>query len=561
MTAPQPAHPHTDPADLDRIDRAVRFIGANDSADVLAGMLPALTGTERDALAAHVSFAHAAVLVFPPGLDELRADLHDRGLAVGASVPSVVVRERLAARHGRTAASLEVGILRAPVRGADGGPREIEIFALAVPPGSGLEPVATAERVHQHEAHLAFEVTTPDPVVLAGLRGILLGAGRARSDGGGHNARENSTVLYFRTDAATGGAYHRLELNIRGHHPALLAEHCLPTDGPAEQLLRLMTGAWATQAIAVAAELRLADHLEQVPAPDTAQLAELTGTHPDSLRRLLRYLASLGVLRPDGGEYRTTSLGRLLRTGAEHSMHPLALLYGGPFYHSFGELGRAVRTGREAFEHVFGAHHFPYFAGHPELADLFDRAMAASAPMFHPVADLVDFSTAKVVVDVAGGNGELLSHILRAEPHLEGVLLERPHALEAARGVLTAAGCADRCRLEAGDFTEAVPSGGDVYLLSRVLHDWDDTQCLAILRRLAEAMPRHAELLIVERLLPTDGAPSLAVPWDVHMLCNVGGRERTAAHYGRLLADAGFELTGRTGLPLDGALLTARRSR
>ncbi len=560
MTAPLPTHPRTDPADLERIDRAVRFVGAHDSAGVLAGMLPALTGAERDALAAHISFVHAAVLVFPPGLDELRADLRDRGLAIGDAVPSVVVRERLAARHGRSAESLRVDILRAPVRGADGGACEIEIFALTAPPGAGLEQVAAGERAHQHEAHLAFEVTATDPVVLAGLRGLLLGAGRTRTDGGGHNAREGSTVLYFHTDAATG-PYRRLELNIRGHHPELLAEHRRTSDGPAEQLLRLMTGAWATQAVAVAAELRLADHLDRRPAPDTAQLAELTGTHHDSLRRLLRYLASLGVLRADGDTYRTTSLGRLLRTGEEHSLHPLAVLYGGPFYRSFGELGRAVRTGREAFEHVFGAHHFPYFAQHPELADLFDRAMAASAPMFHPVADLVDFSAAKVVVDVAGGNGELLSHILRAEPHLEGVLLERAHALEAARGVLAKAGCADRCRLVTGDFTEAVPPGGDVYLLSRVLHDWDDTQCLAILRNLADAMPRHAELLVIERLLPSDGTPSLAVPWDVHMLCNVGGRERTAEHYGRLLADAGFELTGRAGLPLDGALLTARRER
>ncbi|GAA5015080.1 methyltransferase [Kitasatospora paranensis] len=556
----------TDPADLERIDRAAAFIRGNDTGTVLAALLPGLAGPERAALAAHAAFTHAAVLVFPPSLAGLREELRARGLAVGPVAPSVVVRGRLAHRYGRPAASLEVGILRAPVTAADGSACEIEIFALAVPPGSGLDAVVEGERRDNHEAHLAFEVTDPDAVVLAGLRETLLTAGRTTADGGGHNAHENATVLYFRADAATG-PYSRLELNAAGHHAGVLAAHGRTPSGPAEQLLTLMTGAWATQALAVAAELRLADHLDTERPPATDRLAVLTGTHHDSLRRLLRYLAGLGVVTADGAaegadgpeRYRLTPTGRLLRTGTEQSLHALAQLYGGPFYRSFGALGHAVRTGREAFEEVFGAHHFPYFAARPELADLFDRAMAASAPMFGPVADLVDFGRAKVVVDVAGGNGELLSRVLRAHPHLEGVLLERPHAVEAARTTMTKAGCADRCRLVEGDFTEAVPEGGDIYLLSRVLHDWDDRQCLAILRRLAEAMPADAELLVVERLLPEDDSPSLAVPWDVHMLCNVGGRERTAAHYGRLLAEAGFEPTGRADLPLDGALITARR--
>jgi hypothetical protein len=125
--------------------------------------------------------------------------------------------------------------------------------------------------------------------------------------------------------------------------------------------------------------------------------------------------------------------------------------------------------------------------------------------------------------------------------------------------VLAEARCADRCELVTGDFTAAIPAGGDMYLLSRVLHDWDDQQCLGILKRCAEAMPDHAELLIVERLLPEDDSPSLAVAWDLHMMCNVGGRERTATEYHELLADAGFELTTRHNLPLDVALLRARR--
>ncbi|MGW1559273.1 methyltransferase [Streptomyces sp. NPDC002144] len=183
-------------------------------------------------------------------------------------------------------------------------------------------------------------------------------------------------------------------------------------------------------------------------------------------------------------------------------------------------------------------------SGH--LSVLFHRAMAASAEMFTPVPSLVDFSGVRRVVDVGGGNGALLARVLRAHDHLEGVLLERPEALEAARLEQLGAGLDGRCAFVAGDFTEAVPDGGDVYLLSRVLHDWDDERCATILRRCAEAM--------------RPGIPSPAVAWDVHMLCNVGGRERTESHYRRLLEETGFDLTARHELPLGASLLNAVRS-
>ncbi|WP_145794737.1 methyltransferase [Kitasatospora atroaurantiaca] len=553
-----------DPEDLKRIEEAVGFIRANDTGTVLAELIPGLGAEDRATVAAHCRFTHAAVLVFPETLAELREDLRDLGLAVGETTASVVVRDRLSRRYGRPGGSLEVGILRAPVRAGDGRPCELEIFALVVPPGSGLEDIVRGERAENHEAHLAFAVGAPDGVVLAGLRSMLVDRGRMVVDGGGYNAHEDGTVLYFAStdDLADGGPvrpYRRLELHAQGRHTESLAAQHREPEQPGKQLLQLMTGAWVTQAIAVAAELGLADQLAAPAGVSTEQLADRTGADHGSLLRLLRYLAGLGVVTPYGDSYRLTEIGQLLRTDVEHSMHPLARLYGGSFYESFGQLIHAVRTGREAFEHLFGKNHFDHFAEHPELAELFDRAMASSAAMFGPVVEGVDFSGARVVVDVAGGNGELLSRILRASPHLRGVLLERSHVIAAARGTMAKAGLADRCRFVVGDFTSAVPEGGDVYLLSRVLHDWDDRQCLAILERCAEAMPAGAELLIVERLLPEDDSPSLAVAWDVHMMCNVGGRERTADHYRRLLAAAGFDLTTWSELPLDGALLRARK--
>ncbi|WP_410093951.1 methyltransferase [Streptomyces sp. MS191] len=145
-----------------------------------------------------------------------------------------------------------------------------------------------------------------------------------------------------------------------------------------------------------------------------------------------------------------------------------------------------------------------------------------------------------------------------AHPTLRGVLLERPQVLAAARAHLAATGVGERCGYRAGDFAD-VPADGDVYILSRVLHDWDDDRCRSILRHCADAMPRHADLLIVERLLPADAAPSLATAWDLHMMCNTGGRERTADHYARLLEDHGLELAGHTPLALGAHALHARR--
>ena len=551
-----PGTDEIDATDRARLAQAVDFIESNDTGTVIAELLPCLSGDRADAVAARCGLSHAAVLVFPRSLSGLHDHLHTIGLTVEEISHSVVVRDRLCRRYGLPRDSVNVRILRAPISARDRKSCMIEIFALPVGGPGALEQLAACERASGQEAHVALEVRDPDAVVLSGLRSLLTEGG-LRSDGGGYSEHEDATVLYFRVGDRPEGIC-RLELIAAGHHPAVLAAHLgEPEEDPATRLLQLMTGAWRTQAIAVAAELRLADHIAGRPEATVAQLASATATDPDSLGRLVRYLAGLGIVECSHASVRLTELGELLRTDASPSLHALAVLYGGPFYESFGGLAHSVRTGGAAFDHVFDKHHFEYFAERPQLASLFDRAMASSASIFGRIADIVDLTAASVVVDVAGGNGELLAQILPAAPHLRGVLLERPHALEAARAKLQAVGCADRCQLVTGDFTTAVPTDGDVYILSRVLHDWDDQQCRLILQRCAEAMPPKAQLLILERLLPEDDSPSLAAAWDVHMLCNVGGRERTTGHYRRLLRESGFVLTGQHRLPLEFAVLQA----
>ncbi|MEU8638923.1 methyltransferase [Amycolatopsis sp. NPDC048633] len=540
------------PQDLDRLIAAKDLVRASDTDSVLAAALPSVPAAERAALGAHAPFSHVALLIFPATLDGLGEELARHGLETGPMRPSVVVRERLSRRYGVPAEDLTVGILRATVADRGGRPCWLEIFVLLTPPE--LAPIADAERRHGHEGHFALAVPRADPIVLTGLRAAI--AGQLRPDGGGYNGHEDATVLYFRDAHHPAPDYRRLELLCTGEFPGVLAAHRRESE-PGTELLGLLTGAWATQAVATAVELRLPDHL--ATTADLAALAAATGADRDSLGRFLRYLGTLGVVRATAAGYVLTEAGALLRSGVEGSMAALALMYGGPFYESFAALTEAVRTGEESYAKVFGAHHFAHLAANPALADLFHRSMAAGDAMFAELAHAVDLSAARVVVDVAGGNGALLSRVLDACPEASGVLMDRPEALAVAGPAL--ARHATRCTLVPGDFTEAIPGAGDVYVLSRVLHDWDDARCRAILTVCAKGMPDEAELLIVERLLPeSEGTASLAVPWDIHMLCNVGGRERTESHYRALLAGAGFELTGVRPLALDAHVLRARKA-
>ncbi|MFF8725786.1 methyltransferase [Streptomyces sp. NPDC015171] len=556
----------TMPGDEARLREAADFVREQDTTTLFPLLLPGLDGPELRTLADRCRFAHAALLVFPPDPPALRAALAGCGLDPDASArPSVVVRERLALRHGRPATELDVRILRPAVEGPDGVRRTVEVFALTVPPGSGLAPVAAHERAGQHESHLAFEVERPDPLVLRGLCAVFARHG-ALPDGGGYNPHEDGTVFYFTAPPDAKAGYRRVELYVRGDHQDVLAAHLEEQRArqPAESLLRLLTGAWTTQALAAFARLRVPDAMDPDTGTAVGALARTVGADPRSLGTLLRYLTMLDVVAEDRGGYRLTASGALLREDVPESMRPLALMYGGPFYESFAGLGDTVRTGEVAFDRLFGENHFDHFARHPELAELFDRSMAAGSRMFaplpaHPVLTAAGRAPgAGTVVDVAGGNGELLGRVLTAHPRLRGILLERPHVIEAARRSLGAAGCGERCAYRTGDFAD-VPPGGDVYILSRVLHDWDDERCREILRHCSRAMPDHADLLVVERVLPADGSVSLATAWDLHMMCNVGGRERTAAHYAHLLGDAGLTLVDRSPLPLDGSVLHARK--
>lgn len=322
-------------------------------------------------------------------------------------------------------------------------------------------------------------------------------------------------------------------------------------------MLELLTGAWVTQAIRTAAHLRIADHLAD-GASTIAELAPLTSADPDLLHRLMRYLATLGILRRHDDRWTLTALGTTLRSDVPGSLRPVALLYGGLFYQSFGALPHALTTGGNPFRHVFGQAPFEYLRDHSDDGRLFQAAMAAGAAFFARLPATIDLSAITTVVDIAGGRGELLSQLLAAAPHLKGILFEQSEVIDAARSTLQERGILHRCDLVAGDFTDALPAEGDLYVLSRVLHDWDDRMCSRILANCRRAMSDDASLLIVERPLPEDGSSSLATAWDLQMLVNnTSGRERTRTEYRRLLQQEGFSFTTEHPLSLDMVALQA----
>jgi hypothetical protein len=328
----------------------------------------------------------------------------------------------------------------------------------------------------------------------------------------------------------------------------LMSRPSEPQEGDVAQaqaaLQQMTNGYWATQIIYVAAKLGIAELLKDGPR-GVETLAHATETHAPSLYRLMRALAGLGVFREnEDGEYEATALGRCLVSGSPGALRARAILNGDEWYTGWGGLLHSVRTGETAFDRIAGMPFFEHLTANPETAAVFNEAMASSTESAaRAVADAYDFSRFETIVDVGGGTGAFLAGILQANPRARGVLFDRPNVVGGARQLLTSAGVADRCNVVAGDFFEAVPGGGDIYILSWIIHDWDDDRGVTILKNCRRAMADDARLLVIEQVIPPGNQPSLSKLYDLHMLVLSGGRERREDEYRALLAAADLQLT------------------
>jgi hypothetical protein len=314
---------------------------------------------------------------------------------------------------------------------------------------------------------------------------------------------------------------------------------------PHAQLIQMGAASWVSATVYAAAKLGIADHLGAGPRT-TEELAGPTRTHAPSLYRLMRTLAGLGILtEQDARRFALTPLGEALKTDAPGSARATLLAFCGPaFWHSWEEMPYSLETGKTGFEKACGMPLFEYLAQHPEEASYFSEAMVGFHSAEPPaVAKAYDFSGVKTLVDVGGATGNLLAAILSHHAAPRGVLYDRPHVVRDAPALLKARGVADRVTIEPGDFFERVPPGGDAYLLSHIIHDWNEEQCLTILGHCRDVIRPDGRLLIVETVLPMGDTPHQGKVQDMVMLVVPGGQERTEAEYDSLLGKAGFRLS------------------
>lgn len=237
-------------------------------------------------------------------------------------------------------------------------------------------------------------------------------------------------------------------------------------------------------------------------------------------------------------------MGQCLRSDAKRPVGPYAAFIGRPHqWQAWGDLLHSTRTGENAFHHVHGVGVWEYLASHPEEGAIFDHGMTGnSRGVAERIMSAYDFSPFGQVTDVAGGQGALLAAILAAHPTMRGVLFDRPEVVAHAEPVLEAAGVADRCEVVGGSFFEAVPEGGDAYLLKYILHDWDDPASAALLKACRRACGPKAKLLVLERIVaPPNEGPDTKIS-DLNMLVSPGGQERTREEFASLLATAGFQI-------------------
>ena len=309
-------------------------------------------------------------------------------------------------------------------------------------------------------------------------------------------------------------------------------------------LFQMATSYWISQIVYVTAELGVADVLKHGPK-SCGEIATETGADETSLYRLLRALCTIGLIRTAGtDQFTLAARGMPLVSGAPGSLRAMVLTLGDMHYAAWGHLLESVRTGTSGFQTAFGAPLFDYLGHDLEAGSTFNAAMTDfSRLVAHAVLLAYDFSDTSRLVDVGGGCGGLLTGIMRMYPEIQGTLFDTPAVIAAAQAHLEPVPGGDRRSLVPGNFLEAVPPGADVYLMSGVVHDWDDERAVRILANCRASMARTGRVLVVECVVPDGDEKSFSTLLDLNMLVMNGGRERTRAEFQELFEAAGLRMT------------------
>jgi hypothetical protein len=310
---------------------------------------------------------------------------------------------------------------------------------------------------------------------------------------------------------------------------------------PPVQMMQMLSGFQLSQALYVAAKLGIADRLLNGPR-SVPEIADAIGADPSALGRLLRTLASLGVFtESEPGVFAVTPLGRTLASEEPGSVREMALMWMETHYDPFSRLIDTVKTGVTAADLHYGEPFFDWISQHPDQVSQFTKAMANLTNGIKAGAvTAYDFNGAGSIVDIGAADGALLAQILAGAPSATGVAFDLPHVIADAAPAMKGHGLGDRLRAESGNFFEAVPAGADTYLLSLVIHDWDDERAGKILENICKAAKPGATILALEPVMPAGDEPHMSKMLDLTMLAMTGGLERTEDEHRQLFERAGL---------------------
>ena len=307
---------------------------------------------------------------------------------------------------------------------------------------------------------------------------------------------------------------------------------------PVELIIGTATAYWLSRGLHVIATLGVADRIDDAPREVDA-VARECGADAAALGRVLRLTASHGIFTYED-TVGHTSASRLLRSDHPQSLRSFVRFVGAPLcWQGFAELEYSVRSGDPALNKMDPHGVFGYLAAHRDESVLFNEAMTAKAHgQVAAVLANYDFSRFRTVADIGGGRGHLIRAVVAANHGVTGILFDQPAVVSEVQTIAS-----DRLRLQGGDFfADPLPSA-DAYTIMEVIHDWEESKAIAILRAIRAAATETSVLLLLENIVPDTPAPHWAKALDLMMMVGPGGRERTRPEYEALLSHAGFRLT------------------
>lgn len=309
-----------------------------------------------------------------------------------------------------------------------------------------------------------------------------------------------------------------------------------------EKVMQLLTTTWITQPLYVVTRLRIPDILAEEPKT-VEKLSEITMSYAPFLYRIMRALACIGFFYENENRvFSITPMGEILQ---KEKMRSIVLMFLSEWHNrAWEKLFHSVQTGDVAFDTAFGKPCFEWFKENPEEADVFNSANQAKSSANHrAMLEVYDFSRRNSIVDIGGGYGGLLCNILNVFPRIKGIVADMPYMKEKVINQISKNGLGDRCKFCECNFFDKIPDGYDSYILSNILHDWDDINCEKILGNCNLSMPTNGILIIIESLIPDRNEFSIAKLLDIEVLVMGGGKERTEVEYRSLLNKSGFNLS------------------